>query len=63
VAKVNIKSEKIISFGEFFYVRALFSRFMGPIIDKALGMYLDASEEFYEVLGLLQKFFVYFIFR
>ena len=38
MAKVSIKSEKITPFGGFFYVRELFSRYVGPVIDKVLGL-------------------------
>ena len=38
MAKVNIKSEKITPFGGIFHVRELFSRFVGPVIDKVLGL-------------------------
>ncbi len=37
MAKVSIKSEKITPFGGIFHVRELFSRFVGPAIDKVLG--------------------------
>ena len=36
MAKVQIKSEKITPFGGIFHVRELFSRFVGPVIDKVL---------------------------
>ena len=38
VAKVSIKSEKITPFGGIFHVREHFSRFVGPVIDKVLGL-------------------------
>ena len=38
MAKVQIKSEKITPFGGIFHVRELFSRFVGPVIDKVLGL-------------------------
>ena len=38
MAKVQIKSEKITPFGGIFHVRELFSRFVGPVIDKELGL-------------------------
>ena len=38
MAKVQIKSEKITPFGEIFHVREQFSRFVGPFIDKVLGL-------------------------
>ena len=38
MAKVQIKSERITHFGGIFYVRELFSRYVGPVIDKVLGL-------------------------
>ena len=38
MAKVSIKSEKITLLGGIFHVRELFSRFVGPVIDKVLGL-------------------------
>ena len=38
MAKVHIKSEKITPFGGIFHVREQFSRFVGPVIDKVLGL-------------------------
>ena len=38
MAKVQIKSEKITPFGGIFHVREQFSRFVGPVIDKVLGL-------------------------
>ena len=38
MAKVQIKSEKITPFGGIFHVREHFSRFVGPVIDKVLGL-------------------------
>ena len=38
MAKVSIKSERITPFGGIFHVRELFSRFVGPVIDKVLGL-------------------------
>ena len=38
MAKVQIKSERTTPFGGFFQVRELFSRFVGPVIDKVLGL-------------------------
>ncbi len=38
MAKVSIKSEKITPFGRIFHVRELFSRYIGPVIDKVLGL-------------------------
>ena len=38
MAKVSIKSEKITPFGGIFHVRELYSRYVGPFIDKVLGL-------------------------
>ena len=38
VAKVQIKSEKITPFGGIFHVREHFPRFVGPVIDKVIGL-------------------------
>ncbi len=38
MAKVQIKSEKITPFGGIFYVREFFPRYVGPVIDKVLGL-------------------------
>jgi len=38
MAKVSIKYERITPFGGIFHVRELFSRFVGPVIDKVLGL-------------------------
>ena len=38
MAKVAIKSEKLSPFGGIFHVREQFSRFVGPVIDKVLGL-------------------------
>ena len=40
MAKIQIKSEKITPFGGIFHVRELFSRFLGPVIDKVLNSLL-----------------------
>ena len=38
IAKVQIKSEKVTPFGGIFHVREQFSRYVGPVIDKVLGL-------------------------
>ena len=38
MAKVSMKSEKITPFGGIFHVRKHFSRFVGQVIDKVLGL-------------------------
>ena len=38
MAKVAIKSEKLSPFGGIFHMREQFSSFVGPVIDKVLGL-------------------------
>ena len=38
IAKISIKSEKLTPFGGIFHVRELFSRYVGSVIDKELGL-------------------------
>ena len=38
MANISIKSEKITPFGGIFHVREHFSRFVGLVIDKVLGL-------------------------
>ena len=38
MTKVAIKSEILSPFGGIFHVREQFSRFVGPVIDKVLGL-------------------------
>ena len=38
MAKVQIKSERITPFGGIFHVREQFSRYVGPVIGKVLGL-------------------------
>ena len=59
MAKVNIKSEKITPFGGIFHVRELFSRYVGPVIDKVLGLRCTSySYQYSEIVGSLSS--VYF---
>ena len=44
MAKVQIKSKKITPFGEIYYVRELFSRYIGPVIDEVLGIEAKKQE-------------------
>ena len=44
LAKVQIKSEKITPFEGIFHVRELFSRFVGPVIDKFLPPTLRSGD-------------------
>ena len=43
MAKIQLKSEKVTPFGGIFHVRELFSRYMDPIIDKVLGLFLNGD--------------------
>ena len=38
MAKVQIKSERITPFGGIFHVREQLSRYVGPVINKVLGL-------------------------
>ena len=59
MAKVSIKSEKITPFGGIFYVRELFSRYVGPVIDKVLGLRCTSyGYQYSEIVGSLSS--VYF---
>ena len=56
MAKVQIKSEKITPFGGIFHVRELFSRFVGPVIDKVLGLRCTSfGYQYGEIAGSLIK--------
>ena len=53
VAKVRIKSEKITPFGGIFHVKEHFSRFVGPVIDKVLGLRCTSfGYQYSEIVGL-----------
>ena len=59
MAKVNIKSEIITPFGGIFHVREHFSRFVGPVIDKVLGLRCTSfGYQYSEIVGSLSS--VYF---
>ena len=59
MAKVQIKSEKITPFGGIFHVRELFSRYVGPVIDKVLGLRCTSyGYQYSEIAGSLSS--VYF---
>ena len=59
VPKVQIKSEKITPFGGIFHVREQFSRFVGPVIDKVLGLRCTSyGYQYSEIAGSLAS--VYF---
>ena len=52
MAKVRIKSKKISHFEGIFHVRAHFSRFVGPVIDKVLGLRCTSFGYLYsEIVG------------
>ena len=57
MAKVQIKSEKITPFGGVFHVREQFSRFVGPVIDKVLGLRCTSYDyQYSEIAGTLASF-------
>ena len=59
MAKVSIKYVKITLFGGIFHVRELFSRFVGPVIDKVLGLRCTSfGYQYGEIAGSLAS--VYF---
>ena len=59
MAKVQIKSEKITPFGGIFHVRELFSRYVGLVIDKVLGLRCTSyGYQYSEIVGSLSS--VYF---
>ena len=52
MAKVQIKSEKITPFGGIFHVRDQFSRFVGPVINKVLGLRCTSYDyQYNEIVG------------
>ena len=54
MAKVQIKSEKITPFGGIFPVREQFPRFVGPVIDKVLGLRCTSyGYQYSEIVGSL----------
>ena len=59
MAKVQIKSERITPFGGIFHVREHFSRYVGPVIDKVLGLRCTSfGYQYGEIVGSLAS--VYF---
>ena len=59
MAKVSIKYEKITPFGGIFHVREQFSRYVGPVIDKVLGLRCTSfGYQYGEIAGSLAS--VYF---
>ena len=56
MAKISIKSEKITPFGGIFHVREQFSRFVGPVIDKVLGLRCTSfGYQYSEIVGSLSS--------
>ena len=56
MAKVSIKSEKITPFGGLFHVRELFSRYVGPVINKVLGLRCTSyGYQYSEIAGSLSS--------
>ena len=56
MAKVQIKSEKITPFGGIFHVREQFSHYVGPIIDKVLGLRCASyGYQYSEMVGSLSS--------
>ena len=52
MAKISIKSEKLTPFGGVFHVMEQFSRFVGPIIDKVLGLRCTSyGYQYSEIVG------------
>ena len=59
MAKVQIKSERITPFGGIFHVREFFSRYVGSVIDKVLGLRCTSfGYQYSEIVGSLSS--VYF---
>ena len=54
IAMVQIKFEKITHFGGIFHVREQFPRFVGPVIDKVLGLRCTSyGYQYSEIAGSL----------
>ena len=59
MAKISIKSERLTPFGGIFHVRELFSRYVGSVIDKELGLRCTSfGYQYSEIVGSLSS--VYF---
>ena len=59
MAKVQIKSERITPFGGIFHVREQLSHYVGPVIDKVLGLRCTSfGYQYGEIAGSLAS--VYF---
>ena len=59
MTKISIKSEKLTPFGGIFHVRELFSRYVGSVIDKELGLRCPSfGYQYSEIVGSLLS--VYF---
>ena len=60
MAKVSIKYDKITPFGGIFHVREQFSRFVGPVIDKVLGLRCTSfGYQYGEIAGSLASVYLY----
>ena len=54
MAKVQQRSEKITAFGGIFHVREQFSRFVGPVLDKEMGLRCTSyGYQYSEIAGSL----------
>ena len=64
MAKIQIKSEKITPFGGIFHVRELFSRFLGPVIDKVLGIRCTSfGYQYREIVETIERHSEHFYIR
>ena len=62
MAKVQIKSERITPFGGIFHVREQFSRYVGPVIDKGLGLRCTSfGYQYGEIVGSLSSVYFYLL--
>ena len=60
MAKVSIKYEKIIPFGGIFHLREQFSRYVGPVIDKVLGLRCTSfGYQYGEIVGSQANEYIY----
>ena len=60
MTKVQIKTEKITHFGGIFHVREQFSHFVGPVIDKVLGLRCTSyGYQYSEIAGSLANVYCY----
>ena len=60
MAKIQKKPERITPFGGIFQVREEFSRYVGPIIDKVLGLRCTSfGYQYSEIAGSLASVYFY----